>query len=260
MLGIFLCSGRASAPRTATLPCLPQRTDHRDELVPAPRGEEGGGGTPREGLLGLLTLLDATSAVLTQLADSIDKAVPLPALGITLRDWRARWWSGEGRDPSLLALATNRDGDAIATYFYPPSQSTKIPVVVVMQATGEARWLADDFDAWFASVLFDAQANAPDAVRATLDVLRLAPDFPRPLATALPPSWFFEAHATSWTLADADTALAAGDVEGAERMLVAVGRTARASGLAGADVKMRLASVYTTLGWDHHRATVVETW
>ena len=30
--------------------------------------------------------------------------------------------------------------------------------------------------------------------------------------------------------------------------------------LAGADVKMRLASVYTTLGWDHHRATVVETW
>ena len=37
-------------------------------------------------------------------------------------------------------------------------------------------------------------------------------------------------------------------------MLVSVGRKN------GAGFKDRLASIYTTLGWDHHRATVVETW
>jgi hypothetical protein len=254
--GVDVTPARASGDRSA---------GKRDELVPAPRDGTEGRATPREGLLGLLGLLDAESKIVRRIAQAFEDGAAasmlrLSVLGITLRDPRVRWWSGEGRDPCLLAVAENREGDAISTYLYPPSRSGRVPVVLVARATGEARWLADDFDVWFAGVLYNARTYAPDAVRLTCEALGLDAAFPRPLPPALPPSWFFEAHGTSWTLADAETALAAGDPEGAERMLVAVGRLARASGLAAADVKMRLASVYTTLGWDHHRATVVETW
>ena len=230
-----------------------------DVMLPAPRdGSEGPVPTPRDGLLGLLALLEARSDILTRLVDAFEaKTVALfgiETLGIKLRDPRARWSTTIGRDPCLLDIAENREGDAIATYLYPPAKTGRMPVVLVSRATGEARWLADDFDVWFAGVLHNAMSYAPQAVLGLLDELALPRELPRPLAHATPPPWFFEAHATSWTVADADSALAAGDVEGAERMLVALART-RAP-----EAKDRLASVYTMLGWDHHRATVVETW
>ena len=240
----------------------------RDEMIPAPRdGSEARSPTAKDGLLGLLGFLgflDAGSDVLTRIAEAFGKRGPVLAriqrLGVTLRDPRARWSASAGRDPSLLDMGENRDGDAIATYVYPRSRSGRVPVVHVARDTGEARWLADDFDLWFAGVLHNATAYAPDAVRTIVQELGLPGDFPRPLANATPPSWFFEAHATPWTIRDAETALAAGDVEGAERMLVAVGRAVVGSASAMADVKERLASVYAMLGWDHHRAMVVETW
>jgi hypothetical protein len=271
---------RTDAPRPApvvrALPDLASAVDvvnerasakRGDELVPAPRDRIGAGETTgaREGVLGLLALLGADSAVLRALAESFEVRWGLPPpylglLGVTMRDPRVRWSARSGRDPSLLDLAENRDGDTIATYLYPAAPTGKVPVVLVARATGEAHWLADDFDTWFAGVLHDALPHVPQAVHAALERLGLATDFPRPAPHAMPPSWFFEAHATDWTIADAETALAAGDIEGAERMLVAAARAAHAEGLAGAGLKLRLASVYTTLGWDHHRATVVETW
>ena len=227
----------------------------------------GGGATSSatEGVLGLLALLGAESAALRALAESAEVRSGLPPpylglLGVTLRDPRIRWSARSGRDPSLLDLAENRDGDAIATYLYPAAPTGKVPVMLVARATGEARWLADDFDTWFVGVLHDALAHTPQAVLMALERLGLPADFPRPAPHETPPSWFFEAHATHWTIADAETALAAGDLEGAERMLVAAARAASAAGLAGAGLKLKLALVYTTLGWDHHRATVVETW
>jgi hypothetical protein len=244
------------------------RDGRRDELFPLTRdgaaapGDADGDARDaiREGLLGLLALLDARSEILERLARASTEPggalARVASLGLTLRDPRARGADRRGRDPCLLELAENREGDRLATYFYPPGATGRLPVVHVSQATGEARWLADDVDAWFAGVLYNAQAYAPDAVRAATSALGLAADFPRPLARATPPRWFFEAHATQWTLADADAALAAGDLEGAERTLVAVGRTTSDPG----EAKERLASVYAMLGWAHHRATVVETW
>jgi hypothetical protein len=236
-----------------------------DEMVPAPRdGSEGHSPTPRDGLLGLLALLDARSDVLTRLADAFEERsgafARIQRLGITFRDPRARWSSGAGRDPSLVDLAENRDGDAIATYFYPRAENERVPVVLVSRATGEARWLADDFDVWFAGVLHNALAYAPEAVFGIMSDLQLSAEYPRALANASPPPWFFEAHATPWTHEDADAALAAGDVEGAERMLVSVGRSSGGNPALMFVVKERLASLYAMLGWDHHRATVVETW
>lgn len=237
---------------------------HKEMMPGARDGTEGAARTPREGFLGLLALLDARSDVLTLLADAFEErsgvALRMQRLGLTFRDPRARWSSGAGRDPSLLDLAENRDGDAIATYFYPRAKGERVPVVLVSRATGEARWLADDFDVWFAGVLHNAMAYAPDAVFNILSDLDLSPDFPRALANATPPPWFFEAHATPWTHDDADAALAAGDLEGAERMLVAVGSHAAGDPTLMFVVKERLARVYAMLGWDHHRATVVETW
>jgi hypothetical protein len=90
--------------------------------------------------------------------------------------------------------------------------------------------------------------------------LELPGSFPRALANATPPPWFFEAHATPWTHEDADAALAAGDLEGAERMLVAVGHASAGNPALMFVVKERLTRVYAMLGWNHHRATVVETW
>ncbi|MDB4939442.1 MAG: hypothetical protein JWP87_6414, partial [Labilithrix sp.] len=239
----------------------------REEIVPAPRdGTERRAPTPHDGLLGMLALLEARSDVLTRMADAFEARSGVFArvqrLGITLRDPRARWTMLAGRDPCLLDIAENREGDSIATYFYPHprAKNERVPVVLVSRATGDARWLADDVDVWFAGVLHNATAYAPDAVRIIVAELGLARDFPQPLANAIPPPWFFEAHATPWTLDDADAALAAGDVEGAERMLVAVGRTSGGDYAQMARVKERLASVYAMLGWDHHRATVVETW
>lgn len=228
-------------------------------MLPAPRdGTEGPRPTPREGLLALLSLLDARSDALTRLADACDTSsvgiFRTDALGFELRDPRARWSAAMGRDPCLLDIGENRDGDALATYLYPPAKTGRVPVVLVTRNTGEARWLADDFDVWFAGVLYNAMSYAPHLVLGLLDELALPRELPRPLAHAIPPPWFFEAHSTPWTVADADAALESGDVEGAERMLVAVGRT-RAP-----EAKERLVSVYTMLGWDHHRATVVETW
>jgi hypothetical protein len=242
--------------------------DGRHEaIVPAPRdGTEGRAPTPHDGLLGLLALLEARSDVLTSIADAFDARSTVIAriqrLGITLRDPRARWSTLAGRDPCLVDLAENREGDAIATYFYPlaRAKNERVPVVLVSRGTGEARWLADDIDVWFAGVLHNARDHAPDTVRVVVHELGLPRDFPRALANAIPPPWFFEAHATPWTLDDADAALAAGDVEGAERMLVSVGREAGGDYALMAGVKARLASVYGMLGWGHHRATVVETW
>ena len=244
----------------------PAGSDGRhQEMMPAPRdGTEGTARTPRDGLLGLLATLDARSDVLTRLADAFEERsgaiTRIQRLGITFRDPRARWSSGAGRDPSLLDLAENRDGDAIATYFYPRAKNERVPVVLVSRTTGEARWLADDFDVWFAGVLHNALAYAPEAVFGILSELELSPDYARALANATPPPWFFEAHATPWTHDDADAALAAGDLEGAERMLVAVGRGCAGNPTLMFVVKERLARVYAMLGWDHHRATVVETW
>ena len=235
------------------------------EMMPAPRdGTEGSSPSPRDGLLGLLALLEARSDVLTRLADAFEARggamVRIQRLGLTFRDPRARWSSGAGRDPSLVDIAENRDGDAIATYFYPRAKNERVPVVLVSRATGEARWLADDFDVWFAGVLHNALSYAPDAVFSIMFDLDLSPDYPRALANATPPPWFFEAHATPWTHDDADAALGAGDLEGAERMLVSVGRASAGNPALMFVVKERLASIYATLGWDHHRATVVETW
>ena len=249
------------------IPIIPAAgTDGRhQEMMPAPRdGSASPAPTPRMGLLGLLALLGARSEVLTRLADAFDTGngaiARIERLGIRFRDPRARWSSGAGRDPSLVDLAVNRDGDAIATYFYPRAKAERVPVVLVSRATGEARWLADDFDVWFAGVLHNAMSYAPDAVRKIVSELALAWDYPRALANATPPPWFFEAHATPWTHDDADAALTAGDLEGAERMLVAVGRTTSGDPALAFVVKERLARVYALLGWDHHRATVVETW
>ena len=262
---------RLEAPRVTATPRTPPRprppgADGRHEaMVPAPRdGGEGAAPTSRDGMLGLLALLDASSEVLCRIADAYELrngVVPrIQRLGVTLRDPRARWSSLMGRDPCLLDLAETREGDAVATYLYPRARSERVPVVLVSRATGDARWLADDLDTWFAGVLFDGLAYAPDAVQTIVRDLGLPDDFPRALAKAIPPRWFFEAHATPWSLEDADAALAAGDVEGAERMLVAAGRAATGDTPRLSAVKTRLASVYATLGWDHHRATVVETW
>lgn len=255
-----------NAPVAAAQPSQPAAADGRHHaMVPAPRDRsEGATPTSRDGMLGLLALLEAKSDVLLRIADAYELrngVVPrIQRLGITLRDPRARWSSLMGRDPCLLDIAESPEGDAIATYLYPRARSERVPVVLVSRATGDARWLADDLDVWFAGVLFDGLARAPDVVRSIVRDLGLPADFPRALGRAIPPPWFFEAHATPWTLDDADAALAAGDVEGAERMLVAAGRAATGDTPRLSAVKTRLASVYGTLGWDHHRATVVETW
>lgn len=261
---------RLDPPRVEPIPVDPRSrsagADGRHHaMVPAPRdGSEGAAPTSRDGMLGLLALLGASSNVLVRIADAYELRSGviqrIQRLGVTLRDPRARWSALMGRDPSLVDIGENGDGDAIATYFYPRAPSGRVPVVLVARTTGDAQWLADDLDAWFAGVLEGGLAYAPDAVRTVLRGLGLSDDFPRPLPRAIPPPWFFEAHATPWTLDDADAALAAGDIEGAERMLVSAGRAATGDTPRLSAVKTRLVSVYGSLGWDHHRATVVETW
>jgi hypothetical protein len=261
----MLCGLAIVASTTTPLPAPPVADGRHHAMVPAPRdGSEGAAPTSRDGMLGMLVLLDASSDVLVRIADAHELGngviQRIQRLGVTLRDPRARWSALMGRDPSLVDIGENGDGDAIATYFYPRATTGRVPVVIVSRTTGNAQWLADDLDAWFAGVLEGGLAYAPEAVRTILGGLGLPDDFPRPLPRAIPPPWFFEAHATPWTLDDADAALAAGDIEGAERMLVAAGRAATGDTPRLSAVKTRLVSVYGSLGWDHHRATVVETW
>ena len=83
-----------------------------------------------------------------------------------------RWSAKPGRDPCLVDLAIHDSGDTIATYWYPAAKGTQLPVVRV-DASGEARWLADDFDAWVASYLLDAKKRRADLVANVLEVLGL---------------------------------------------------------------------------------------
>jgi hypothetical protein len=216
-------------------------------------------GCSRDGFHLLFELLGAKSDLLQRIMDALasDPANVLHVgrVGLRFRDPRVRWSAKPGRDPCLIDLAEHESGDAIATYYYPTTTTGRIPVVRVRASTGEARWLADDFDAWFAGYLHDARAKTPDLVAIATQVLGVDASFVKPLAGTLPPPWFFEAHGTRWTLFDVEEARRAGDVAGAERMLVALGRNGYAD-----RVKTDLASVYATLGWEHHRATVLETW
>lgn len=250
-------AGRLAPPaRTPSLEILPARAEL---LPPPPTDEDERPESTRSGLLALLDLLGASSEVLARIANVFGErpsdSLRMHDVGLRFRDPRVRWSSRPGRDPCLLDLAMHASGDAIATYWYPAAPSSKLAVVRVDATSGEARWLADDFDEWLAGHLHALRAMAPDSVGVVLEVLDLPSDFPRPLPSPTPPSWFFEAHAARWTMLDADDAERAGDRLGAERMLVSLARTARVG-----DVKPKLAAIYDALGWGHHRAVVVETW
>jgi hypothetical protein len=252
--------GGASAP-VEILPPTSKREGRRDEILPVRAGSpEGPGETPREGWLGLLALLGARSRAIPILAEAL--AAParlesLASLGLELRDPRVRWSAGPRRDPCLVDIARLGNGDLLATYFYPPGRLGTVPVVQVAASSGRAAWLADDFDTWFASFLHDAARDAPDRVAnvlADLDLPQTLLHAQRARRETSPPAWFFEAHSTTHTVADADAALQAGDVEGAERMLVSAARAGRG------EIAPRLASIYEMLGWAHQRAIVAETW
>jgi len=242
-----------------------RREGTRDEILPgfgpttanvtAPEKEE----CSRDGFVALLTLLGAKSEILLRVVDALTadpaNVLHLTKVGLRFRDPRVRWSAKAGKDPCIIDLAEHESGDTIATYFYPAQQKGKLPVVRVRASTGEARWLADDFDGWLSGYLHDARERTPDLASIALQVLGLKASFAKPVVGTLPPPWFFEAHGTRWTLFDVEEAMTAGDITGAERMLVALGRNGYAE-----RVKDRLASVYSTLGWEHHRATVLETW
>ncbi len=238
-----------------------RRDGTRDEILPgfgptSATGDDRPEECSRDGFVALFELLGATSALLRRVVDALSgdsvNVLHLSNVGLRFRDPRVRWSAKQGRDPCFIDLAQHESGDTIATYFYPTQQKGKIPVVRIRVGTGEARWLADDFDTWLPGYLHDARERTPDLASIALQVLGLEA---KPLPGALPPPWFFEAHGTRWTLLDVEEAVRAGDVAGAERMLVALGRNGYAE-----RVKDQLVSVYSTLGWEHHRATVLETW
>ncbi|HEY8075350.1 MAG TPA: hypothetical protein VIF62_14600 [Labilithrix sp.] len=232
----------------------------REELVPPAReGHAIREASPRDGLRGLLALLEARSTVLERIANAFEddsNAIALLArIGLVVRDPRVRWNARAGRDPCLLDIAEDGAGDTIATYLYPPGANGRVVVVAEPRGGGAATWLSDDFDAWFGGFLDDARERVPDFVRLVLEALGLDASFPREQPTAIPPRWFFEAHGAAFTVADAEAALAAGDVEGAERMLVSAAMRGSAN-----EARTKLAAIYDQLGWAHPRAKVLETW
>lgn len=263
-------------PRTAPAPPrLPSRPPSRPppvEIVAAPRPKRGQSEIPpgpptdedarpqstRDGFVTLLELMRVKSDALTRIAEAFGErpadVVRMHDVGLRFRDPRVRWSAKPGRDPCLVDLAIHDSGDTIATYWYPPNKATQLPVVRVDTA-GEARWLADDFDAWLAGYLLDAKKKRADLVANVLEVLGYDTFFLRESRATLPPPWFFEAHGTRWTMFDVEEALRGGDGVGAERMLVALGRNGYA-----AQAKDQLADIYETFEWGHHRAVVVETW
>lgn len=198
----------------------------------------------RPGFLALLALLGAQSEVLPRIVDQGDR-LTMSMLNLTLRDPRVRFSTEKGRDPCLLDLAQTGEGDSICAYWYPAASSRTVPVVRV-DATGRVHWISENVDRWFASVLHEARPGAAKIVTTKLD---LPDDFPQPLAREIPPAWFALAHEARFTVRDAEEARRAGDIEGAERMLV----SAR-------DGMRELIAVYEQLGWSHHRAIVAETW
>lgn len=259
--------GLVAEPRRSTRPppleilpaSSPRARREGDEIIPAPReAPRDRSGSPREGFVALLSLLNASSPVLARLADAFDDGstalLCLRRLGLTLRDPRVRWTARPGRDPNLVDLGVLSSGEEIATYLYPPASLRTVPVLRVSDTKVE--WLADDFDGWLARFLKYAQMEKPDVVATTLEALGYDEGFLAKTGLVAPPRWFFEAHGTSFSLTDGETALVAGDLEGAERMLVSA---ARRPGQADA-VKTVLAAVYERLGWAHQRAAVLETW
>lgn len=252
---------RAPSVEIVSAPTPNKRTPSaRPEMLPeAPDGGDDRPESSSDGFRALLEVMRVKSQVLTRLvnafADRPAESLRLHHVGIRFRDPRVRWSAAPGRDPCLIDLAVFGTGDTLATYWYPPARSARVPLVRLDTTTGDARWLADDFDVWLAGYLYETKKQTPDVVAIALDVLGLAKDFPRPPPAQLPPPWFFEAHGTRWTMMDVEEAMAAGDGVGAERMLVALGRAGYA-----AQVKTQLADVYETFGWGHHRAIVTETW
>lgn len=255
-----LLSPRAPRPPLVEIVPAPRPRSSRPEMLPAPRTDDDARPeSARDGFLTLLEVMRARSEMLARIAETFGErpadVVCMHDVGLRFRDPRARWSARPGRDPCLVDLAIDGGGNTLATYWYPPAKARRLPVVRVDGATGDARWLADDFDAWLAGFLHGARTRTPAAAARVLDVLGLAADFPRLPPATLPPPWFFEAHGTRWTLLDVEEAMAAGDGVGAERMLVALGRAGYA-----AQVKEQLVEIYGTFGWGHHRAVVTETW
>lgn len=237
---------RTPSSRPEMLPEAPDAGDHRPESA-------------ADGFRALLEVMRARSDVLTRLvnalADRPYETIRLHDVGLRFRDPRVRWSAQPGRDPCLIDLALFDSGDTLATYWYPPARTARVPLVRVDATTGEARWLSDDFDVWLAGFLHETKKTTPDVVAIALDVLGFARDFPRAPPAVLPPPWFFEAHGTRWTMLDVEEAMASGDGVGAERMLVALGRTGYSD-----KVKSQLVEIYEAFGWGHHRAIVTETW
>lgn len=238
----------------------PRTPSSRPEMLPEAPGEnDGRPETAADGFRALLEVMRARSEVLLRLvnalADRPHETLRLHDIGLRFRDPRVRWSAQPGRDPCLIDLALFGGGDTLATYWYPPARTSRVPLVRVDANTGEARWLSDDFDVWLAGFLYETKKTSPDVVAVALDVLGFARDFPRPPPAVLPPPWFFEAHGTRWTMMDVEEAMASGDGIGAERMLVALGRAGHAD-----KVKQQLVDIYETFSWGHHRAVVTETW
>lgn len=238
----------------------PKPRSSRPEILPGPRTDDDERPeSARDGLLTLLEVMRVRSRMLARIAETFGdrpaEVVRMHEIGLRFRDPRVRWSAKPGRDPCLVDLAVHASGDTIATYWYPPAKSRELPVVRVDATTGEARWLADDFETWLAGFLLEVRGRTPDLAKLVLEVLDLDDRFPRLPRATLPPSWFFEAHGTRWTMLDVEEALRDGDAAGAERMLVALGRAGYA-----AQVKEQLAEIYGTFGWGHHRAIVAETW
>lgn len=232
----------------------------RPEMLPdAPDADDVRPESAADGFRALLEVMRVRSDVLTRLvnalADRPHETLRLHDVGIRFRDPRVRWSAQPGRDPCVIDLATFGDGDTLATYWYPPARTARVPLVRIDGNTGEARWLSDDFDVWLAGFLHETRKPSQDVVAIALDVLGFAKDFPRPAPAVLPPPWFFEAHGTRWTMMDVEEAMAAGDGIGAERMLVGLGRSGYSN-----QVKSQLVEIYETFGWGHHRAIVTETW
>lgn len=269
-LNVAASLGFASTPRlprpptveivSAPKPPRARTPSARPEMLPeAPDADDERPESAADGFRALLEVMRVRSDVLTRLvnalADRPHETLRLHDVGLRFRDPRVRWSAEPGRDPCLIDLALFADGDTLATYWYPPARTIRMPLARIDSRTGEARWLSDDFDVWLAGFLYETKKVTPDVVTVALDVLGFAKDFPRPPPAVLPPPWFFEAHGTRWTMMDVEEAMSAGDGVGAERMLVALGRSGYAP-----QVKSQLMDIYDTFGWGHHRAIVTETW
>lgn len=266
-LNVAASLGFASPPRINRPPTVeivaapkPRTASSRPEMLPeAPDAGEARPESAADGFRALLEVMRARSEVLTRLvnalADRPHETIRLHDVGLRFRDPRVRWSAQPGRDPCLIDLAVFASGDTLATYWYPPARTARVPLVRVDATTGDARWLSDDFDVWLAGFLHETKKVTPDLVAIALDVLGFAKDFPRPPPAVLPPPWFFEAHGTRWTMMDVEEALESADGVGAERMLVALGRAGYST-----QVKPQLTDLYETFGWGHHRAIVTETW